>query len=381
VRDPFGMLRVLEKHHGFGPEPDADDNDTNQVSEGATNMAVFKKATKLQSKLRLALLGPTGSGKTYTALRVAKALGKRVALIDTERGSASKYSSEFDFDVLELETFAPATYVEAIRNAEAEGYDVLVIDSLSHAWMGKEGALEQVDKVGKRSGGSSGGNNFAAWREVTPMHNGLVDTILSAKMHVIATMRVKMEYVMEDDGRGKKSVRKVGLQPQQRDSLEYEFDVIADIDQEHNFIVSKTRCRALDGLIVKNAGEDVAAKLLAWLTDGAPVVDPVAALLDKLPDVRTPEAYAAELETAKRLRPTMSVVVREAVKLELERAAARVKQAQEDAAEAEAAERALAAQEAAEQGDSPLASTSSATTEPGSAPSSRGETLAAGGVQ
>jgi hypothetical protein len=344
-------------------------------------MAMFKKATKLQSRLRLALLGPTGSGKTYTALRIAKALGLRIALIDTERGSASKYSGEFDFDVLELETFAPATYVEALRAAEAEGYDVVIVDSLSHAWMGKEGALEQVDKVGKRSGGGASGNNFGAWREVTPMHNNLVDAILACKMHVIATMRVKMEYVMEKDSRGQTTVRKVGLQPQQRDGLEYEFDVIADIDQEHNFIVSKTRCRALDGYIEKQAGEDVAHKLKAWLTDGAPVVDPVALLLEQLPEVKTSEAYAQQLETAKRLRPTMSVVVREAVKLELERAAARVKQAQEDAAEAEEAERALAAQEAAEQGDSPLASTSSATTEPGSAPSSRGEALAAGGVQ
>jgi AAA domain len=327
-------------------------------------MAMFKKATKLQSKMRLALLGPTGSGKTYTALRIAKGLGKKIAVIDTERGSASKYSGDFVFDVLELETFAPATYVEAIRAAEAEGYDVLLIDSLSHAWMGKEGALEQVDKVGKRAGGGASGNNFGAWREVTPMHNGLVDAILGSKMHVIATMRVKMEYVMEEDARGKKTVRKVGLQPQQRDGLEYEFDVIADIDQEHNFIVSKTRCKALDGYVEKNAGEEVAQKLLAWLTDGAKVVNPVDDLLEKLRAVQTDDEYAKLRATAVALRPAMPVPMREVVKDALDAAAARLKRAAEDAAEAEEAERAIAAQEAAEKG-APL---EPAASEAGSAP-------------
>jgi AAA domain len=231
-------------------------------------MATFTKATKKQSKLRMALVGPAGSGKTYTALSIAKGLGQRVALIDTERGSASKYSGKggFEFDVLELESFAPDRYIEGIGAASQAGYDVLVIDSLSHAWAGKDGLLEFVDKVAARM---KTANSFAAWREATPLHNKLVDAILSAPLHLIVTMRAKTEYVQEKDERGKTTIRKVGMQPVQRDGLEFEFDVVADLDQDNAFIVSKTRCSALSGAVITKAGADVAKTLAAWLSDGA----------------------------------------------------------------------------------------------------------------
>lgn len=226
----------------------------------------FKKATKTQAKLRMALIGPSGAGKTYSALNIARNLGDRVALIDTEHGSASKYADIFDFDTLELETFSPETYVQAIESAVAAGYDVLVIDSLSHAWMGKEGALEQVDKAAKRSRSS---NTFAAWRDVTPMHNKLVDTILGARLHVIATLRAKMEYVQEKDKDGKTIVRKVGLAPIQRDGVEYEFDIVADMDLNLDMVISKTRCTAITGGIFNKPGAEVAGILKGWLTSGA----------------------------------------------------------------------------------------------------------------
>src|SRR5690606_34635021 len=109
-------------------------------------MSGFKKATKSQAKLRMAITGPSGSGKTYTALSVGTPLG-RIAVIDTERGSASKYADLFDFDVLELTEYNPRNYIEAIRAACAGGYDVLIIDSLSHAWSGQGGVLELVDRA------------------------------------------------------------------------------------------------------------------------------------------------------------------------------------------------------------------------------------------
>ncbi|MDQ3813244.1 MAG: ATP-binding protein [Armatimonadota bacterium] len=228
----------------------------------------FQKATKKSARLRMALIGVAGSGKTFTALNIAQHLGGPVALIDTERGSASKYSDVFEFDVLELETFSPQTYIDAIKAAEEAGYNVLIIDSLSHAWTGKEGALDQVTRVTKRS---QSGNTFAAWRDVTPMHNMMVDTIIGARLHIIATMRAKTEYVQEkNDKTGKISVRKVGMAPIQRDGLEYEFDVVADLDQDNNLIVGKTRCPAIAGAVFPKAGRDVAQKLTTWLTDGAP---------------------------------------------------------------------------------------------------------------
>lgn len=231
-------------------------------------MSKFQKATKAQSRLRMALIGISGSGKTYTGLALATRLGERVAVIDTERGSASKYSDIFNFDVMELDSFSPQTYVAAIKSAEEEGYDVLLIDSLSHAWSGKDGALEQVERVAKRTQSS---NTFGAWREVTPTHNQMVDAILSAKCHVIATIRSKTEYVQEKDERGKTQIRKVGLAPVQRDGLEYEFDVVADLDMDNTLIIGKTRCPQLAGQLFQRAGEDVADILKSWLGTGVPL--------------------------------------------------------------------------------------------------------------
>ncbi len=229
-------------------------------------MFTFKKATKKQAKLRLAFVGPAGSGKTYSALEVASHLGERIAVLDTERGSASKYADIFAFDALEPESFSPDTYVEAIRAAEEAGYDVLVIDSLSHAWMGKDGALELVDQAAKRS---KSGNSFAAWREVTPKHNALVDAMLGARLHIIATMRAKTEWVIVENDKGRKEPKKLGLAPIQRDGLEYEFDVVGDLDHDSNFVVSKSRCPALTGKIINRPGEELAKVLRGWLSDGA----------------------------------------------------------------------------------------------------------------
>ena len=227
----------------------------------------FRQARKKQLKLRMALIGPAGSGKTYSALNIGQHLGRRVAVIDTEHGSASKYADLFTFDVLELESFHPQMYIDAISAAEQAGYDVLIIDSLSHAWMGKDGALELVDKAAKRS---QSGNSFAAWRDVTPLHNNLVEAMLAARLHLVVTMRSKMEYVQEKDEKGRTQIRKVGLQPVQRDGLEYEFDVVADLDTDNNLIVGKTRCPQLTGVVLPKPGKDIADVLNAWLTDGRP---------------------------------------------------------------------------------------------------------------
>ncbi len=236
----------------------------------------FSKATKTKARLRLALVGPSGGGKTYTALAIATNLGKRVALIDTEHSSASLYAGAFDFDTLNLETFEPQQYIDALDAAAKAGYDVCVIDSLSHAWIGKGGALEQVDNAAKRSQSK---NTFSAWREVTPQHNAMVDAIVRSPMHVIVTLRAKTEYVMEKDERtGKTAPRKIGVQPVQRDGLEYEFTVVADVEIENNdLIIGKTRCAALHGKVFRKAGKDFADILNAWLNDGGdPASAPVA---------------------------------------------------------------------------------------------------------
>lgn len=132
----------------------------------------FKRAVKHNAKLRMAIAGIAGSGKTRTSLILGTALaeGKPLALIDTEHGSASKYADDFQFDVLELSHFHPDNYVDAIHEAEQAGYAVLIIDSLSHAWNGTGGALELVDSIAKRVAArrDKEPNSFNAWGEVTP---------------------------------------------------------------------------------------------------------------------------------------------------------------------------------------------------------------------
>lgn len=227
----------------------------------------FKRATRSQARLRLGLIGPAGSGKTYTALRIAAGLGGRIAVVDTERGSASLYMGErgVEFDVIELDSYEVENFIEAINAAAAGGYSTLIIDSLSHAWAGKGGILEFVDKAGKRQGGG----NFGAWRDATPRHNALVDAILGAPLHVICTLRSKVEYVVENVN-GRNQVRKVGLQPVQRDGLEYEFTVVGDVTQEHDLIITKTRAAFLKDQVIREAGEDLGRELAGWLSKGEP---------------------------------------------------------------------------------------------------------------
>jgi hypothetical protein len=229
----------------------------------------FQKATKKQSRARIALMGPAGSGKTWNALELAVALvgpDGKIAVADSERGSASKYSDHFEFDVNDLESSGPEVYIDAVQAAQAGGYDVLIIDSWSHAWMGKDGILERVDKKGGFSGGG--------WRDMTPQHNRMVDAILSARLHVIVTLRVKTEYVVEKNDKGKQVPRKVGLAPVQKDGVEYEFDVVGMLDEHNSIEITKTRCSALHGRVFQRETPQLGAAIKAWLTDGAPMQEP-----------------------------------------------------------------------------------------------------------
>jgi pyruvate/2-oxoglutarate dehydrogenase complex dihydrolipoamide acyltransferase (E2) component len=237
--------------------------------KGKTMTVQFKKATRSQAKMRLALVGPAGSGKSYTALTFARVFGRRIAVIDSENESASLYADDVaEFDVTNLESFSPRKYVEAIHAAEAAGYDVIVVDGISQAWAGKDGALEMVDKAAKRS---QSGNTFMAWRDVTPEHNTLVDAMVRCKAHLIVTMRAKTEYVMQEGPGGKKTPKKIGMAPIQRDGLDFEFTVVGEMDVDHNLMVSKTRCKDIDGAVISKPGPELAETLLRWLNSGAPM--------------------------------------------------------------------------------------------------------------
>ncbi len=233
---------------------------------------MFEKAIKQEAKLRLALAGPAGSGKTYTGLLIAQTLAKggKVAVVDTEHGSASKYADLFDFDVMEMfPPFHPDRFIEAIQEAQKAGYSVVLLDSLSHEWSGTGGILDVIDQVAARSNSK---NTFAAWKQGTPLQNHLVDTIIGCELHVIATMRTKQDYVVELNERtGKNEPKKIGLAPVQREGFEYEFDVVINLDIDNTGVVSKTRCPALMGGVYKKPGADVANILNEWLA-GAPKI-------------------------------------------------------------------------------------------------------------
>lgn len=222
----------------------------------------FQPAQRKRAKLRLALSGPSGSGKTYSALLIAKGLGGRIAVIDTERGSASLYSDLTDFETLELQPpFTPERFMEAISEAAKSGFDVLVIDSITHEWDGSGGCLEINEQIAHAK---FKGNTWAAWNETTPRHRAFLDAILQSPMHVIATMRSKTETVQGDD----KKVKKLGMKSIQREGAEYEFTVVLDLEHERHYALSskdRTRLFTEPHVISPATGE----RLAAWLESGA----------------------------------------------------------------------------------------------------------------
>lgn len=257
---------------------------------------MFKKAERKQAKLRLALAGPSGSGKTYSALLIAKGLGGKIAVLDTEKGSASLYSDLVEFDVVDLTApFTPERYIEVIAAAEASGYDTLIIDSYSHEWTGPGGCLEDNERLAHSK---FKGNTWAAWNETTPRHRKLTNKILGSSLHIICTMRSKTETVQ---GEGKKII-KLGMKSEQRDGTDYEFTVVLDVSHDtHEAVASKDRTRLFGGYEVIT--EETGRKLIAWLSGGTSVKDQLVDLIADISSAKDIEtlqsAYNAAYSTAR----------------------------------------------------------------------------------
>lgn len=226
----------------------------------------FVKAVKRKAKLKLALTGPAGGGKTMSALRLATGMSRKVAFIDTENNSASLYSDRFAFDVLDLQPpYTHDKFAQAVKDAVEGGYEVVVIDSASHFW---EGVLAYKDALDKR-----GGNSYTNWNEAGSKFKIVLDAVLQSNIHVICCMRSKMDYVQEKGDNGKTVIRKVGLAPIMRDGISFEFTTVLDIDSSHHANASKDRT-GLFGDAIFQITEDTGKKLLAWLNSGedAPIV-------------------------------------------------------------------------------------------------------------
>lgn len=233
-----------------------------------------RKAQRKQVKPRVGLCGPSGSGKTYSSLRMAYGWTgdwSKICLIDTEGGRGELYADTTirgihigEYDYIRLDPpFTPRRYLEAIKAAESDpNIEVIIIDSLSHAWAGTGGMLEMKDNYAK----NSKENSFTAWRQVTPEHNLLVDTVLRSRCVMFITVRSKTEYVIEDVN-GKKVPKKIGLAPVFRDGVEYEMTVFMEVFQEHYASASKDNTGVFEGPPYIPT-EEHGQRLLEWMMSG-----------------------------------------------------------------------------------------------------------------
>lgn len=223
----------------------------------------FTNATRNDLYLRCAIYGPSGSGKTMTALRMAKGiadkLGTKFAVIDTEARSASKYADRINFDVDNLTDKDIDSYLSSMNECVRAGYKVLVIDSLSHAW---RELTEEVDRISQNSNNR---NSFSAWGKVSPKQKRLVEAILNFPGHIIATMRSKTEWVLNSNEKGRMVPEKMGLAPEQGKGIEYEFDLLVEMNQNHQATVSKDRTGKFQDQVIDKPGEAFGVQLLEWL--------------------------------------------------------------------------------------------------------------------
>jgi hypothetical protein len=237
-------------------------------------MTGFKKATRQAVRLKIGLQGPSGAGKTWGALALARAIvgpmGK-IALVDTENGSASLYSDRVEFDALDLAPpYTSKRYISAIAEAAEGGYDLLILDSISHQWIGEGGILSRKEALDKQ-----GGNSYTNWATFTTEHEGFKAAILNAPLHLIATLRSKQDYVIEQNERGKATPRKVGMAAVQREGMEYEFSAVFDLQMSHRATVSKDRTGLFDSEVPYDLSDKRLGKLITdWLRTAKPLPTP-----------------------------------------------------------------------------------------------------------
>ncbi len=235
-------------------------------------MVQIRKARRSATKLRLLVSGPSGSGKTWGAIQIARGLGGRCVVIDTEEGSSDLYDHLHDFDVIDVrQPFTPEAYIEAIDAAEKAGYDVIIIDSATHCWSGPGGCLDLLEDIAKAQ---FRGNTWSAWSVITPRWRRFVDRIIHSPMHMICTGRSKTETTQSEGPNGKKRVEKLGMKLEARDGLEYEFTVCLDlIHNGHYATVSKDRTGLFSG-DPKPITPETGKRIAEWLAGGHAVEPP-----------------------------------------------------------------------------------------------------------
>jgi len=225
---------------------------------------MLRQATRTKAKIRLGLSAVSGGGKTYSAILIAKGLSNgdlsKVAIIDTENGSADLYAHMGNYNVLTLNApFSPERYIDAIKTCEDAGMNVIIIDSITHEWDGKGGCLQIQEQLGGK---------YQDWAKVTPRHQAFIDAILQAKCHMITTVRRKQDYEMTKDAGGKMKVEKAGLKEVTREGFEYELTANIELDIRHNATALKDRTGLFMDQPQFTPSEETGKKLLEWCENG-----------------------------------------------------------------------------------------------------------------
>ena len=225
----------------------------------------IKKAERKKAKLKIGLAWPSWSGKTYSALLLARGLASswdKICIIDTENGSGELYSHLGDYNAITLTEYKPSDYIGAIEACENAGMEVIIIDSITHEW---KYLLDQVEKVTQASASK---NSYTAWAKITPHHDKFINAILQSKCHIITTVRSKQDYDMSKNAQGKTVVQKVGMKQETRDGFEYELTLSLDIDTSHLATASKDRTGLFANELGFQISEDTGKKLKDWNENG-----------------------------------------------------------------------------------------------------------------
>jgi hypothetical protein len=236
----------------------------------------FRPASKDGQKARLSIQGPSGSGKTWTGLFATAgfAEGERFAVIDTERGAAALYVNEVgaEFDTLPMRRYNPRDLIAALAAAAQVGYPALMVDSLTHYWKGADGTLDQVSHVAESK---YRGNTFAAWKDGGEIQDEMIEALMAYPGHLVVTMRSSIKMVLEN---GSKTPVSKGMQAEQRQGIEYEFGVAAELNRNNQLRFIKSRCPAFRGLEIDqpDGARDIAKPYLDWLRAGAKEIDTAA---------------------------------------------------------------------------------------------------------
>ena len=221
----------------------------------------LRKTMRQAAKMRLALTGASGAGKTYSSLLIAYGMTNdwsKIAVVDSENCSADLYAHLGPYNVLTLDNFSPETYIEAINVCEEAGAEVIIIDSISHCW---DYLLDFHS--------SMQGNSFTNWSKVTPRQNAFIQRILSSNAHIICTMRSKQDYVLSEKN-GKMVTEKVVLKSVQRDNVDYEFTAVLDVAMNHRATASKDRTGLFTGRAEFQITPQVGKAILAWCNNVQP---------------------------------------------------------------------------------------------------------------